>query len=92
MLQALGQLLPIALAIALSTVPIMATVLILMSPNRNRSSLPFLVGWVVGIGLMAGVFTLGAHVFAAPNPREPNNSALLGIVQIVIGLLLVALA
>lgn len=92
MLQALGQLLPIALAIALSTVPIMATVLILLSPNRDRSSLPFLIGWVVGIAAMAGLFTLGAQVFPAPNPRQPNSSALLGSVQIFIGLGLVILA
>ncbi|KGJ72657.1 hypothetical protein GY21_13930 [Cryobacterium roopkundense] len=92
MLQALGQLLPIAVAIALSTVPIMATVLILMSPNRDRSSVPFLIGWVVGIAAMAGVFTLGAQAFPAPGTRGPHGSALLGLVQIFIGLALVALA
>ena len=48
MWQALGALLPIAVAIAISSVPITVTVLILLSPNRNRASLPFLVGWVIG--------------------------------------------
>jgi len=92
MWHALVQLLPIAIAIALSTVPIMATVLILLSPNRNRSSVPFLIGWVLGIAVMAGVFTIGAQIFPTPNPREPNNAVLLGGVQIVIGLALAILA
>ena len=92
MFHALVQLLPIAIAIALSTVPIMATVLILLSPNRDRSSVPFLIGWVVGIAAMAGVFTLGAQIIPMPNPREPNNAVVLGGVQIVIGLVLVGLA
>ena len=47
MLSALGQLIPIAVAAALSTVPITVMVLILLSPERNRSAMPFLIGWVV---------------------------------------------
>ena len=58
MLSALGPLLPIAVAVAVSTVPIMATILILLSPKRNRSAIPFLIGWVVGMAavvVVAGV-------------------------------------
>ena len=50
MWQALGALLPIAVAVAFSSVPITVTILILLSPNRNRAALPFLVGWVIGGG------------------------------------------
>ena len=34
MLQAIGHVLPIAVAVAISSVPIMATILILLSPKR----------------------------------------------------------
>ena len=47
MLDAIGHVLPIALAVAISSVPIMATILILLSPKRGRSALPFLIGWVL---------------------------------------------
>ena len=40
MLQATWHILPIAIAVAVSSVPIMATILILLSPNRARSALP----------------------------------------------------
>ena len=57
MLSALGELLPIAVAVAVSSVSIMATILILLSPKRNHSAIPFLIGWVVG---MAGVVIVAA--------------------------------
>ena len=50
MLSAFGTLLPIALAVAVSSVPITLTILILLSPKRNQVAIPFLIGWVVGTG------------------------------------------
>ncbi|MDH6237540.1 GAP family protein [Cryobacterium sp. CG_9.6] len=90
MLQTVGQLVPIALAVALSSVPIMATVLILLSPNRNRSSVPFLIGWVVGIGVMAGVFA--ASALALPQVGDDRFPWAISLGQIVVGLALVVLA
>ena len=60
MLSALGPLLPIAVAVAVSSVPIMATILILLSPKRNRSAIPFLIGWLVGMAAVVVVAALGA--------------------------------
>ena len=90
MLQAIGHLLPIAVAVALSSVPIMATILILLSPNKNRSSIPFLIGWVVGIAAVVTVFTLIAQALPTPGPKKPQVA--LGIAEMVIGVALVALA
>ena len=61
MLSALGELLPIAVAVAVSSVPITATILILLSPKRNRSAIPFLIGWVVGLAAVVVVATVGAN-------------------------------
>ena len=41
MWQALGALLPIAVAVAFSSVPLTVTILILLSPNRGGAALPF---------------------------------------------------
>jgi hypothetical protein len=86
----LAQLIPIAIAVALSTVPILATVLILLSPNRDRSALPFLVGWVVGIAATAAGFALGVQ--ALPSPTVGPRNAIVGVGQIVVGVGLVIVA
>lgn len=90
MLQALGHLLPLAVAVALSSVPIMATILILLSPNKRRSSVPFLIGWVLGIAAVVTVFTAIAQAVPTPPPKQPQ--IVLAIGEMVIGLALVALA
>ena len=68
MWQALGGLLPIAVAVALSSVPITMTILILLSPNRNRAAIPFLVGWVIGVAAVIVLSTL----FASTLPAQPR--------------------
>jgi Sap, sulfolipid-1-addressing protein len=71
MWQALGGLLPIAVAVAFSSVPITMTILILLSPNRNRAALPFLVGWVIGVAAVIVFCTL----FASTLPQPPRRGA-----------------
>ncbi|WP_308468582.1 GAP family protein [Rathayibacter soli] len=87
MLQALGHVLPIAVAVALSSVPIMATILILLSPNKSRSSLTFLLGWVVGIVLVVVAFTLLARVIPTSSPKQ--SQVWIGTALVVIGAALV---
>jgi Sap, sulfolipid-1-addressing protein len=90
MWQALGGLLPIAVAAAFSSVPITVTILILLSPNRNRAALPFLVGWVIGVAAVIVFSTLFASTL--PQPRrgpDPATAALLmvvGVALIVLGI------
>jgi Sap, sulfolipid-1-addressing protein len=88
MWQAIGHVLPIAVAVALSSVPIMATVLMLLSPNRHRSAVPFLFGWVVGLVAVVTAFTLLAQT--VPTPRHPQLALAFG--EIGIGLALMVLA
>lgn len=90
MLQALGHLLPIAVAVALSSVPITATIVILLSSNRGRSAVPFLIGWVLGIAILIIAFALGAN--ALPESSAKHQDVIVGIVQIVIGSALVIFA
>lgn len=91
LVQAIGQILPIALAVALSTLPILLTVLILLSPTRSKSALPYLIGWVLGILLVVVAFTFAAQfVPAARSPRRPDT--VIAVIEIIVGIALILLA
>ncbi len=87
----IGHILPIALAAALSTVPITATIVLLLSPGRSRSAAPFLIGWVLGMFLTVSLTSLAAQ--AIPVGRTPRQAdTALGVVAIMVGISLIVLA
>ncbi|KQX05086.1 MULTISPECIES: GAP family protein [unclassified Leifsonia] len=88
MLQAIGALLPISLAMALSSVPFLTTVILLLSPKRDSTALPYLLVYVVGMFGVAAVLSFGL----ASLPRHVRRGTSLGVVEVVLGLLLIALA
>lgn len=55
MLPVLGQVLPEAVGIALSPIPIIGLILMLLSKNARRNSLMFMVGWLAGLFVVAFV-------------------------------------
>lgn len=82
------HLLPLALALALSSVPIMAALFILLSPNRSRSAVPFLTGWVAGMLVVVTLCTLGAQFVPASRlPRRPDE--VVGQLEIAVGIALI---
>lgn len=86
MLDVIGQTLPIALALALSTVPITATMTILLSPKAAHSAGWFLAGWLIGMFATAAVFSialyLGAHAMPAP---QATAKPAVAVAEIVVG-------
>lgn len=58
MWEAIGQLLPFALGIALSPFPVIAVILVLSTPSGRTAGLVFAVGWLVGLGLLTAVLLL----------------------------------
>ncbi|HEU0181944.1 MAG TPA: GAP family protein [Agromyces mariniharenae] len=91
MLEATWHILPISIAVAISSVPIMATILILLSPNRTRSALPFLIGFVLGLALVVTLCTLFAQAIPTPrSARRPDTAV--GTAEILVGLALVVIA
>jgi hypothetical protein len=88
MWNAIGQLLPLAIAAAVSSVPIMATILILLSDHRDEAAIPFLAGWVIGATTVLTLATLLAQ--SAPHARPRQHETWVGAVEIVIGVALVA--
>ena len=47
--QVIGDLLPLAVGVAVSPVPIIAVILMLLSPRAGGTSVGFLAGWVAGV-------------------------------------------
>lgn len=86
----IGQLLPMALGIAISPLPIIAGILMLMSPRARSTGVGFLLGWLLGIAVVATVFTLLSSIL--PEESEDSSKPVLAVVQIVLGLLLLLLA
>ena len=81
---------PIALAAAVSSVPITLTILILLSPKRNRLAIPFLIGWVVGMAVVVGLSALGAAALPIRSLRTTQKA--IGIAEIIVGAGLLVIA
>ncbi|WP_270365087.1 GAP family protein [Microbacterium algeriense] len=86
----IGEVLPLALGVAISPIPIIAAILMLLSPKARVTSVGFLLGWVVGIVVAVTVFTLLSSILPAQDPDA--SRPVRGIIQIVLGLLLFLLA
>ena len=86
----IGDILPLALGIAISPLPIMATTIMLLSPKARGTSVGFLIGWVAGITLMTTLFVVLAQLLPSTRPHTP--ALITGIVEILLGLVLVGLA
>lgn len=90
MLVALGAIVPIAVAMSLSSIPIMVTIVVLLSPSPRRRAMAFLIAWVVG---MAGV--LYACILLAGALPEPNTAKqpqpVVGVAIIAVGVALLLL-
>jgi hypothetical protein len=85
----MGQLLVSALGVAVSPLPIGATVVVLLAGDRRSTSLGLLVGWLTGIALvLVGAGSLGRIVAVERGGRSPALWAL----SLVVGVLAVAVA
>lgn len=54
----IGDFLPVALGVAISPVPIIAVILMLLSPRAGTASVAFMVGWVGGVTAVVTIVTL----------------------------------
>ncbi len=87
---AIGDVLPYALGVAISPVPIIATILMLLAPKAGGTSAGFLVGWVVGIAVAVTVFTVIASTAGLSSGGSPSAAS--GWVKLVLGVLLLLVA
>ncbi|MGW9264208.1 GAP family protein [Gordonia terrae] len=79
----LGELLPLAVGVAVSPIPIIAAILMLLGRHARTTSIGFAVGWLLGIVVAVAVFVaLGSAVDIG------GSSSSTGWVKIVLGVVL----
>ena len=88
MLQVIGGLIPIAMAMALSSIPFLATVVVMLSPRRTSTAMPYLIGYVGG----AFVAVALANTILRAVPVRIKLGGAFGIIEVVLGSALIALA
>jgi len=86
--EALGQILPLAVGVAISPVPIIGVVLMLVTPRARVNGPAFVVGWVAGLALVGAVVLL-----ASPDASDGGAPATwVSVTKLVIGIALVLVA
>jgi threonine/homoserine/homoserine lactone efflux protein len=86
----IGDILPLALGVAISPIPIIAAILMLLSPNARTTGVGFLGGWIAGVVIAIVAFTLLSTVL--PESDSGASHPVKGTIRLVLGLLLILLA
>lgn len=89
LLQTIGDLLPAAVGVALSPVPIIAIILMLGTPRARSTGLAFTAGWAVGLAV---VITLVVVAVGAGEGDDAGPSTFVSWSKVAIGALFLALA
>ena len=85
---AIGDLLPSALAVALSPIPIIAIVLVLGAPNARMAGAAFAVGWIAGLLSVSVIVVLLVGSGDDPDSDDPG----LNWLKIAVGILFLLMA
>jgi threonine/homoserine/homoserine lactone efflux protein len=88
--QALGNILPFAVVVAISPIPIIAMVLVLATPRARSNGPAFAVGWVLGLSVLGGIVLALATGNATQDSGEPATWA--DVLNLVFGLVFLVLA
>ena len=89
MRQVIGDLLPVALGVAISPVPIIAVILMLLAPKAKAASVAFMIGWVLGITV---VITVTTFLLDPADSSDGGSSTTSAVIKIVIGVLAMLLS
>ena len=88
--EAIGQILPLAVGVAISPVPIIAVILMLVTPRARVNGPAFVLGWIVGLALV------GVVVLALASPADASDggkpATWVDVLKLVLGVLLVLVA
>jgi threonine/homoserine/homoserine lactone efflux protein len=87
---AIGQMLPSAVGVAISPVPIVAVVLMLVTARGRVNGPAFLLGWWVGLAIVGTVVLLVAGSAGATDEGEP--ATWVSVLELVLGALLLLVA
>jgi len=84
-----GQLLPLALTIALSPLPLAGLLLMLLAPDGFKAAAGFSIGWFLGVLMSATLLALLSSLL--PHDRSAGTRALQVTVPLVLGVALIVL-
>ena len=90
MADVIGQVLPLAVGVSLSPVPIIAVVLMLGTPRARVNGPAFLLGWVAGLAIVGTIFLVVAGGAGADDGGEP--ASWVAWLKLVLGVLLLLVA
>ena len=85
----IGDVLPLALGVAISPVPMIAVILMLLAPRARAASVAFMLGWVVGVTVVVTAVTFLVQPDGSSDPEDPSQVA--SVIKLVLGVLLVVL-
>jgi len=86
--QAIGQVLSLAVGVAISPIPIIGVVLMLVTPRARVNGPAFVLGWLIGLAIVGAIVLL-----AAPGGTSDSGPATwVSTLQLVLGALLVLMA
>ena len=88
--EAIGQMLPFAVGIAISPIPIVAVVLMLGTRNTKSDSLSFLVGWLGAMAIAGAILLAIAGSADLTEDGAPADSS--STLKVVLGVVLLVLA
>jgi Sap, sulfolipid-1-addressing protein len=83
---AIGGLLPFAVGVAISPMPIVAVVLLLLTPRARANGTAFLAGWIGGIVALGAVLLMLSTEIGASEQGEP--ASWLSWLKLLLGVLL----
>jgi threonine/homoserine/homoserine lactone efflux protein len=87
---AIGEILAPAIGVALSPLPIVGVILMLLSPNAVKIAPAFVVGWVAAIVIVVGVVMLLVNTDDLSNSDgDPSTTSI--IIHLIFGVLLLLL-
>lgn len=90
MTEALASILPLAVGIAVSPLPIIAMILTLLSERARANSVGMAVGWVVGV--VAGVIVFALLSSFIPENNDAGPRPIMGVIRLALGAVLLVLA
>jgi hypothetical protein len=88
--RAIGEILPYAIGVAVSPIPIIAIILMLVTPRAKSNGTALAVGWVLGLALVGTivlVLAAGKNYSSSSGPTQTVS-----IIKLVLGLLLLGAA
>lgn len=86
----IGNILPLALGVAISPIPIIAIILMLFSKKAKGNSMAFLVGWIAGLSIAFWIVYAIANLADVSTSSGPSKAS--AVIKLLFGILFLFMA